>query len=322
MVTKPMPIARYGKEDIMRIELLRRFIVIAEELNLTTAAAKLFVAQPLLSKQLKQLEEEYGTKLINRTTTSMTLTPEGEVLYERAKLICEIDSQTRNDLSINRRRGNRVLRLALPPFVATSFFGGKGKEFLDKYPFLRLNVLEGGAFNTVQHLKIGVADVVVTHTSESFLGEVESFYSRKVSFILAYSKEEFPEFCGREVVSTRDLVDVPLYVCSRFASLLHASELSRNLHFNITCTTNVLLTGVKLVENGYAVGLFPSYVYPQLKEKSDLGLCFIDDEHLSIEMHVLMASSKEPDDMLMDLIYTLSESLDELIDREEADDDA
>ena len=72
----------------MRIELLRRFIVIAEELNLTSAAAKLFVAQPLLSKQLKQLEEDYGCKLLNRTTTNMTLTPEGELLYERAKMIC------------------------------------------------------------------------------------------------------------------------------------------------------------------------------------------------------------------------------------------
>ena len=75
----------------MRIELLRRFIVIAEELNLTSAAAKLFVAQPLLSKQLKQLEDEYGTKLINRTTTNMMLTREGELLYERAKMICDID---------------------------------------------------------------------------------------------------------------------------------------------------------------------------------------------------------------------------------------
>jgi D-alanyl-lipoteichoic acid acyltransferase DltB (MBOAT superfamily) len=73
-----------------------------------------------LSKQLKQLEDEYGTKLINRTTTNMTLTPEGEMLYERAKLICDIDSQMRNEFLANKKRGNRLLKLALP--IGISFY--------------------------------------------------------------------------------------------------------------------------------------------------------------------------------------------------------
>ncbi len=296
----------------MRIELLRRFIVIAEELNLTSAAAKLFVAQPLLSKQLKQLEEDYGCKLLNRTTTNMTLTPEGELLYERAKMICDIDSQMRNDFATSAKRGNRLLKLALPPFIAALYFNGKGTDFLKKYPFLRLSILEGGAFNTSQYLKSGVADIVVSHLSSGVLSELSSFYCRKVGFILAYSKEAFPSFIGKDIVSVRDFEDAPLYICSRFVSLLHASENSRNMHFNIVCTTNILLTGVKIVESGYAIGLFPSYTYQQLKEKSDLGLCLIDDEHLQIELHILMATNKEPDEMMTDLIANLSDSLDEL----------
>lgn len=303
----------------MRIELLRRFIVIAEELNLTSAAAKLFVAQPLLSKQLKQLEDEYGTKLINRTTTNMMLTREGELLYERAKMICDIDSQMRNEFAANKKRGNRLLKLAMPPFVAPLYFGGKGREFLEKYPYLRLNILEGGAFNTSQYLKSGVADIVVSHSSTGSLAELNSFYQRNVKFILAYSKEAFPQFIDKTVVSAKDLEDTPLYICSRFASLLHASESSRNMHFNIVCTTNVLLTGVKIVESGYAVGLFPSYTYQQLKEKSELGLCLVEDDHLQIELHILMAANKEPDEMMYDLIENLSDSLDELFEKETDD---
>ena len=303
----------------MRIELLRRFIVIAEELNLTSAAAKLFVAQPLLSKQLKQLEDEYGTKLINRTTTNMMLTREGELLYERAKMICDIDSQMRNEFAVNKKRGNRLLKLAMPPFVAPLYFGGKGREFLEKYPYLRLNILEGGAFNTSQYLKSGVADIVVSHSAAGSLAELNSFYQRKVKFILAYSKEAFPQFIDKTVVSAKDLEDTPLYICSRFDSLLHASESSRNMHFNIVCTTNVLLTGVKIVESGYAVGLFPSYTYQQLKEKSELGLCLVEDDHLQIELHILMAANKEPDEMMYDLIENLSDSLDELFEKETDD---
>jgi len=72
---------------------LRSFVVLAEELNFTRAAARLHLAQQALSAQMKQLEERAGVQLIARTTRSVELTPAGEALRERApQLLADVDA--------------------------------------------------------------------------------------------------------------------------------------------------------------------------------------------------------------------------------------
>lgn len=60
--------------------LLRYFAAVAEEGNLTRAAAQLFVSQPALTKQIRQLERQLGVELFSRSQTGMALTPAGEAL--------------------------------------------------------------------------------------------------------------------------------------------------------------------------------------------------------------------------------------------------
>lgn len=62
----------------MELRHLRYFITVAEELNFSKAALKLYTAQPSLSQQIKDLEEDVSTTL-NRTKRKVELTEEGEV---------------------------------------------------------------------------------------------------------------------------------------------------------------------------------------------------------------------------------------------------
>jgi DNA-binding transcriptional LysR family regulator len=69
----------------LEIRSLRYFVVAAEELNFTRAAARLFVAQQALSREIKRLESQLGTALFTRTTRRVTLTPDGERLLVLAR---------------------------------------------------------------------------------------------------------------------------------------------------------------------------------------------------------------------------------------------
>jgi DNA-binding transcriptional LysR family regulator len=69
----------------LEIRSLRYFVVAAEELNFTRAAARLFVAQQALSREIRRLESHTGTTLFLRTTRRVTLTPEGERLLLLAR---------------------------------------------------------------------------------------------------------------------------------------------------------------------------------------------------------------------------------------------
>ncbi|MFI1918516.1 LysR family transcriptional regulator [Nocardia sp. NPDC020380] len=69
----------------MELRQLRYFVTVAEEANFTRAAAKLHLAQPGLSAQIRQLERELGQPLLDRTSRSVTLTPVGAAVLPLAR---------------------------------------------------------------------------------------------------------------------------------------------------------------------------------------------------------------------------------------------
>ena len=85
------------------IRSLRAFVAVAEELHFTRAAARLFVAQQALSRDIRKLEERVGTPLFARTTRRVTLTPEGRRLLELAGPLLRLHDEVVADLLHPRR---------------------------------------------------------------------------------------------------------------------------------------------------------------------------------------------------------------------------
>src|SRR5262245_41812601 len=69
----------------MELRHLRYFLVVGEVLNFTKAAARLRVAQPALSRQIQDLEDEIGVDLLHRSPRGVTLTAEGKLFLEEVR---------------------------------------------------------------------------------------------------------------------------------------------------------------------------------------------------------------------------------------------
>jgi DNA-binding transcriptional LysR family regulator len=93
------------------LRLLRSFVAVAEELHFTRAAARLYVAQQALSRDIRRLERQLGVRLFTRTTRRVALTVEGERLLVRARELLALHDQTLQEL--HGRDGHRPLLVDL-----------------------------------------------------------------------------------------------------------------------------------------------------------------------------------------------------------------
>lgn len=83
----------------MEIRVLKYFLAVAREQNITNAAEVLHITQPTLSRQLKELEDEIGKTLFIRGKRKITLTEDGRLFRKRAEEIVELVNKTESEFS-------------------------------------------------------------------------------------------------------------------------------------------------------------------------------------------------------------------------------
>jgi DNA-binding transcriptional LysR family regulator len=118
MLTKLQLSYRWG--IIVEIRHLRYFVAVANELNFTRAAERLNIAQPPLSRQIRQLEDEVGATLIDRDSRPIRLTEAGRLLYEHAQQVLSGFDQLHGVVSQFAEAGRRRFVIG---FVGSTLYG-------------------------------------------------------------------------------------------------------------------------------------------------------------------------------------------------------
>lgn len=140
---------------------LRYFTVLAEELHFSRAAARLFLTQQALSKQLRELEAEVGVKLVHRTTRSVALTEAGEALATAARdALAVIDA----GVAAARRAHDgecATLRLGFLIGAAMELTTPLLRAFAARHPGIRLDLREYGFADPSAGLADGSSDVAL-----------------------------------------------------------------------------------------------------------------------------------------------------------------
>lgn len=193
----------------MELRVLRYFLAVAQEQNITKAAHQLLVSQPTLSKQLADLEDELGTQLFIRGHRQITLTDEGEYLRARAKEIVQLADQTSANikqeqvitgtLSIGAGESTGMQRIM-------SILSG----IVQDYPDVKLRLVSGNADEMESALKHGTIDFAVLMANRS----LEQYHHLQLPesdhWGLVIRRDD--PLAEKDMITPSDLVGLPLMI--------------------------------------------------------------------------------------------------------------
>jgi DNA-binding transcriptional LysR family regulator len=146
----------------MELRHLRYFVAVAEALSFTKAAKKLHTVQPSLTRQIRDLEEELGVRLLNRNKQQITLTDEGRSFLPDAKRILALVAETVESV---RRSGSGEVRVLNIGYVGNLFYDLLPKtldSFHEKFPNISVNLFDlscGDQFRALQEGKLDLGFV-------------------------------------------------------------------------------------------------------------------------------------------------------------------
>ncbi|HJA46364.1 MAG TPA: LysR family transcriptional regulator [Candidatus Limosilactobacillus excrementigallinarum] len=193
----------------MELRVLRYFLAVAQEQNITKAAHQLLVSQPTLSKQLADLEDELGTQLFIRGHRQITLTDEGEYLRARAKEIVQLADQTAANikqeqvitgtLSIGAGESTGMQRIM-------SILSG----IVQDYPDVKLRLVSGNADEMESALKHGTIDFAVLMANRS-LEQYHHIQLPESDHWGLVMRHDDP-LARKDAITPSDLVGLPLMI--------------------------------------------------------------------------------------------------------------
>jgi len=147
----------------MELRQLRYFLAVAEELHFTRAAEKLYVAQPALSLQIRQLEDELGVKLFERLKHRVQLTPAGRVFAQKARFALEQTQKAAKEASLVGRGEAGSLCIGFVSSAVVSVLPGILRNYSSKIPAVAIELLELDPSEQLEGLRNGTLDLGVMH---------------------------------------------------------------------------------------------------------------------------------------------------------------
>ena len=243
----------------MELRVLRYFLAVAREESISRAAESLHLTQPTLSRQIMDLEEELGIKLLNRgkKNRKVTLTDEGKLFRKRAEELVELADKMRSEFSVTEGPVSGDIYIGSGETEAMCLIAKAATELQKEYPHIRYHLFSGNAADVTERLDNGLLDFGI------LVGEADlTMYDHlplPVTDVWGVLMRKDSPLAEKSSVSRKDLSAIPLILSQQSLS---SNELSgwyggAFAESNVVATYNLIYNAALMVASGfgYAVTL-------------------------------------------------------------------
>ncbi|MGH1432061.1 MAG: LysR substrate-binding domain-containing protein [Neptuniibacter sp.] len=116
------------------------FIQVVEHNSFTAAADKLGIQKSTISRRISQLEDDLGVRLIQRTTRKLSLTDEGQDLFERCQPLLDELTNATDHVTSKQSEPKGRLRITMPPEMGLFIMNDVVASFVEKYPLIQVDI--------------------------------------------------------------------------------------------------------------------------------------------------------------------------------------
>ena len=251
---------------LLEIKHLKMLRMIDETNNLTQAAKKLFISQPALSQQLKDIEMKLGTPLFLRTKKNMIMTRVGKKLLNHAKVILEEIEKAELEVekAVNGEKGD--LRIGVRCLFCYTWIPKVIKQFQDKYPNVDLTI--GNSMDPEKDLMLKNCDVVIS---------TAPFENRDIGFIPLFEDEFLCVMSKDHSLSHRKFLEIEDFDGADMISMVEKTGPSFYKYFfenkGVRLRRYMTITHpeavVELVEANLGIALLPKwFIAPYVASKN------------------------------------------------------
>ena len=223
----------------MDLRVLKYFLVVATERNISNAAKILFVSQPALSKQLKELEEELGVILFKRGNRNITLTEDGVYFLSKTKEILSLVDITVSNLKQKDIISGEINIGAAETLQLEKIF--KIISYMTKeFPNIKTNITSGNADEIILKLDSGLLDfaIIVGFIDKNKYEHLSLPWYDKWGLLIRKDNS----LSKKKYIIKDDLKNIPLIISKQTnVDNFLAEWLGENIdNFNIVATYNLL----------------------------------------------------------------------------------
>jgi len=193
----------------INFELYRIFYTVAKRKSITMAAKELNISQPAISKSIKNLENQLNGQLFIRTKKGVTLTEEGKEFYNYISHAIEYinNAEAKFTELINLESGK--IRIGVNTTLTKVFLLPYLKEFHQKYPNIKIEIIPGLSSDILSKLRLGLLDTVILNLSKDSYGKDLKIIKCKEIHDCFTVNDKYKELINKKL-SINDLKKYPL----------------------------------------------------------------------------------------------------------------
>ena len=145
---------------MVNLELYRVFYTVAKCGSLTKAAEELYISQPAVSQSIKQLENQLGVRLFNRTHRGMELSAQGgKMIFSEVERALGLLGAAENRVAEMQTAATGVIRIGASDTIFEYFLADKIVDFHEKFPAVKIELMADFTPDTIEKLKANRCDV-------------------------------------------------------------------------------------------------------------------------------------------------------------------